>query len=469
MKKLSLLIFAVLYFGIGEGKAQYTVLLNFNDTNGKTPYSTLTLSGGKLFGVTWRGGADSDGVIFSIDTNGSGFKVIHNFNDTLGRFPWNGVTVVGNKMYGMAEAGGAYNGGVIFSADTDGSHYRDIYDFDPLGTFGNFPLGILTVSGGMMYGMTQYGGTKNYGVVFSVDTNGSGYKDLLNFNDTNGAIPYGSFVLSGNLLYGMSYNGGKNGYGCVFSIDTNGTRYKDMFDFNVTNSAHPLGNLTLSGNELYGMVSNGGLYSNGCIFSIDTAGSRYSDIYDFNGITGANPYGSLTLSGNTLFGMTTSGGANSEGCVFSIDTNGKRYEHLLDFDETNYPLGGAPYDNLVISGGDLFGLTSRGGIHDMGVIFKMDTTANITTSVKQSSAVSSQWAVYPNPNNGIFTIQWSVVSGQWTVEIYNVLGKKVYSQFTSPNSPPTIDVSSNPNGVYFYRVLDENGGLIGEGKFIIQK
>jgi hypothetical protein len=33
----------------------------------------------------------------------------------------------------------------------------------------------------------------------------------------------------------------------------------------------------------------------------------------------------------------------------------------------------------------------------------------------------------------------------------------------------SIDLSSQPNGVYFYRVLYEDGGLIGEGKLIIQK
>ncbi len=32
-----------------------------------------------------------------------------------------------------------------------------------------------------------------------------------------------------------------------------------------------------------------------------------------------------------------------------------------------------------------------------------------------------------------------------------------------------IDLSNQPNGVYFYRVIKEDGNLVGEGKLVIQK
>jgi hypothetical protein len=32
-----------------------------------------------------------------------------------------------------------------------------------------------------------------------------------------------------------------------------------------------------------------------------------------------------------------------------------------------------------------------------------------------------------------------------------------------------IDLSSQPNGIYFYRVLNEDGSLAGEGKIVVQK
>ncbi|NNM95618.1 MAG: T9SS type A sorting domain-containing protein, partial [Bacteroidia bacterium] len=52
--------------------------------------------------------------------------------------------------------------------------------------------------------------------------------------------------------------------------------------------------------------------------------------------------------------------------------------------------------------------------------------------------------------------------------IYNMLGEQVYShyQITTP-SEYQIDLSSQPAGIYLYRVITETGYLIGEGKFEI--
>jgi hypothetical protein len=77
--------------------------------------------------------------------------------------------------------------------------------------------------------------------------------------------------------------------------------------------------------------------------------------------------------------------------------------------------------------------------------------------------------VYPNPNNGVFTIRSSVVNGQSSVEIYNVFGQKVYSRFSVFNSQLVINISNQPNGVYLYRISTTDGSLIGEGKVVVQK
>ena len=74
--------------------------------------------------------------------------------------------------------------------------------------------------------------------------------------------------------------------------------------------------------------------------------------------------------------------------------------------------------------------------------------------------------VYPNPSNGQFTIQWSVVSGQWSVEIYNVLGEKVYSQSNIQNSASNINLTSQSNGIYLIRILDKDGNLISQKKVV---
>jgi PKD repeat protein len=93
-----------------------------------------------------------------------------------------------------------------------------------------------------------------------------------------------------------------------------------------------------------------------------------------------------------------------------------------------------------------------------------------TLAVNKISSPEGSVVLYPNPNNGEFTIQSSVVSQQWSVEVYNVLGEKVFTEILrSAQNDNLIDLSAQPSGVYFYRVLKEDGSLAGSGKMIIQK
>ena len=49
-----------------------TDLLDFNGTNGENPYGNLTLSGSTLYGMTYGGGYDGDGTLFSMNALGVG-------------------------------------------------------------------------------------------------------------------------------------------------------------------------------------------------------------------------------------------------------------------------------------------------------------------------------------------------------------------------------------------------------------
>jgi len=99
-----------------------------------------------------------------------------------------------------------------------------------------------------------------------------------------------------------------------------------------------------------------------------------------------------------------------------------------------------------------FGLTTGGGIDEL----------------KNNSAIS----IFPNPSNGIFTIQSSVEGSKSYVEIYNVLGEKVYSK-VQPQTPKgaliSIDLSTQASGLYLCRVINETGELIGNCKLVIER
>jgi uncharacterized repeat protein (TIGR03803 family) len=117
--------------------------------------------------------------------------------------------------------------------------------------------------------MTYYGGTSNHGTVFSMNTDGSGFRTLLSFNGTNGSRPIGELTLSGSTLYGTTTYGGTNDDGTVFSINTDGTGFRSILSFDDTTTGFDAsGRLTLSGSTLYGTTVGGGPNGSGTVFSL---------------------------------------------------------------------------------------------------------------------------------------------------------------------------------------------------------
>jgi len=74
--------------------------------------------------------------------------------------------------------------------------------------------------------------------------------------------------------------------------------------------------------------------------------------------------------------------------------------------------------------------------------FKAGTTGIFDTE-------NSIFSIYPNPNNGEFTISMNV-DGNFDVEIINMNGQKIMAGSFSGQS--TIDMNEQPKGVYFVRI-----------------
>ena len=244
---------------------QYTVLLDFDSTNGSKPnYSTLISDGTFLYGMTLNGGTNNVGVIFKIKPDGTGDTVLLNFSGTTnGSTPLGSLISDGIFLYGMTNKGGTGTCtggcGVIFKIKTDGTGFAKLLDFSNASN-GAFPTGSLILDGNILYGMTPGGGANNFGTVFKIMTDGSGYSKLLDFAGSNGKWPYGSLISDGTFLYGMTYQGGTSGnYGILFKIMTDGTGYSKLHEFTgMPNGALPHGSLFSDGIFLYGMTQTGG-------------------------------------------------------------------------------------------------------------------------------------------------------------------------------------------------------------------
>lgn len=357
MKKTHLLLSVVFCLSAVFSNAQYNHLYDFNVRN-ENPENTLIISGNVLYG-TENGTSPGQGTVYSIHTDGTGFKQILTFNGPNGYDPASGKLVLsGKKLFGTTIAGGAHHYGCVFTIDTNGGNYKDIFDFN--GTNGNSPNEVI-LSGNVLYGMTSSGGSNNMGVVFSVDTDGTNYNDLLDFLGSNGSYPSSGLILSGTTLYGLTSQGGANDTGVIFSVRTNGTGYTDILDFSHSTGITPAGDLAMEGNVLYGTTVTGGADLQGNIFSIHTDGTHYRDILDFNASNGWNPVGALVASGNILYGMTRGANSPFDGNAFLVDTDGTNFKNLVTFTGNNSPYyGSSPDGGLLLSNGVLYGVTTFG-------------------------------------------------------------------------------------------------------------
>jgi hypothetical protein len=58
--------------------------------------------------------------------------------------------------------------------------------------------------------------------------------------------------------------------------------------------------------------------------------------------------------------------------------------------------------------------------------------------------------LYPNPSSSTFTVEGNVKE----ISVYDLLGQRIYQGFE-----PVVDVASWPEGMYFVRIVDENGAV----------
>lgn len=359
----------------------YTVLHNFTGgtSDGDDPRGALTMSGSTLYGMTRIGGSSNLGTVFKMNSDGTGFELLHSFTGGAadGSLPYGDLTLSGATLYGMSYQGGE-GYGTVFKISTDNTGFSLLHSFSqstaPGGIGGVGPYGSLTLSGSTLYGMTELGGDGRKGTVFKINTDGSGFYVLHEFDGAtaDGARPLGDLTLSGSTLYGMTSDGGSSDDGAVFTMNTDGTGFSLLHSFTggADDGAGPWGDVTLAGSKLYGMTQGGGSSNYGTIFSMNTDGTGFSLLHSFT--DNDDPNGSLTLSGSILYGMTEAGGEHDDGAVFAINTDGTGFTLLHSFDSSFASPPTGSWGMLTLSDSTLYGMMSRGGSNNDGLVFSLE-------------------------------------------------------------------------------------------------
>ncbi|GAB5528639.1 MAG: hypothetical protein Roseis3KO_04160 [Roseivirga sp.] len=320
----------------------------------------------RLWGVTSVDGENGYGTVFHLNTDGTGFTKVHDFSGDHG-YPFASLTYGDGKLWGMTmgrtgtptsrEQAGH---GAIFTLETDGSGFKNLHAF--IGSDGSMPLGELIEHGDRIWGMTYQGGKHNQGVIFSIKPDGTAFRKEHDFDKASGAMPRNSLLVYRGKFWGTTSRGGDNNMGVIFNLNLDGTGYKKVYDFERTNGGEPESGLTLYRGKFWGMTARGAAHNEGSLFSINTDGSRFTKHHDFIYPT----LGDLIVSNDKLWGMMSLRGDHNAGVIFTMDAIG--YKAVHHFKKAN---GRFPEGNLVESAGQLWGMTRFGGANDTGVLFSI--------------------------------------------------------------------------------------------------
>jgi hypothetical protein len=177
----------------------------------------------------------------------------------------------GRTLYGTAATGGGHPScggapinpgcGIVYKLVPEHSRYK----FSVIHSFGGEPndaanaFAGLVESHGVFYGVGQYGGKSNEGAVFSVTPTGS-EKMLTTFDGSNGAYPTATLALGAHgRLYGTSeFGGGSRNAGVVFSVQP-GFAQRVLYSFTTTaDGLYPVGGILVDKRALYGTTTYGG-------------------------------------------------------------------------------------------------------------------------------------------------------------------------------------------------------------------
>lgn len=288
----------------------------------------------------------------------------------------------------------------------------------------------------------------------------------INFPKLNGFYSINSICEYGGSIYAAG-----NFYGNVPG-DTNSNILR--WDGSVWHSVS--GGIKGSTVDIWKMVVyKGELYVAGHFFKSDGNAGDYIQKWNgtnWKGVGGGVGNGqieNLIVYNNKLYAM---GIFNSAGGVPA--------DEIAEWDSTHWCSIGSTFNNVVnascIYNDTLYiggGFTTVNGKPDVFISKWMspnytDSCGVNTTGVDELQySTTTSATIYPNPNNGKFILKCPAHHEKTSVEIYNVLGKKIYT--TDLLSTGTeINLSEKSNGIYLYRVTSETGSLLGSGKIEIE-
>jgi uncharacterized repeat protein (TIGR03803 family) len=240
----------------GEMTVLYTFCSTLDCPDGSIAGSVTRVSDGDFYGISSFGGTNNSGNLFRISSSGQ-LTVLYNFCSQAlcadGEAP-QALPVEGDdgSLYGTTFLGGANNNGVIYRLTPDGT-YTVLYSFCSLSgcADGSSPSALVLDASGTMYGTHFDYGRYLSGNIFEV-TAEDDYSLFFNFDRKDGWGPSSALIVAndGN-LYGETEGGGTTNLGTLFQI-TPGGELTSLYSFPYSSWAPTEGLFQGTDGRIYG-------------------------------------------------------------------------------------------------------------------------------------------------------------------------------------------------------------------------
>jgi uncharacterized repeat protein (TIGR03803 family) len=396
--------------------------------------SLIRTTSGKLHGVSIYEGTGG-GEVFAVDADGN-FELVDYAS------PHMGSVILGsnNYLYILDDWINLFRGG-IYRIYADGDNVpildRIIFRFssDAQGLNPRAPL--MEREDGYLYGTAPYGGTDHNGTLYRLRTDGSGFQVVHSFTGTDGTRPDAALADGGDgYVYGMTVYGGSADQGVLFKVQPDGSNFTKLFDFSGMNGQYPRGSLLMWNGSLYGMTSGGGASGAGIIFRIQPDGSGFTKLMEFSGANGAIPLGALIAGREgTFYGMTAGGGLHDLGVIFKIQPDGTGFTLLQHFSAST---GGAPNGDLLL-------------------VDEINTVPLASAETSEASLVAEEpiakVSAYPNPFENATTVEMqAAVTESVRMILTDLDGTVLHEQVSATNTPVQFGHQLR-RGIYILKVI----------------
>lgn len=292
------------------------------------------------------------------------------------------VAKFGNALYGVTEYGGGANQGVLFKFSLQHNQETVLTNFG-FGA-GGYPISI-NGFGANLYIPTQTGSVYGYNARTGA---GSTLYDVLAVGA--GVVPDQILQVENN-LYGLALVRGQTAN--LYSFDLSTSTETTLFNFTGwKEGGAPDGAVVYDHGILYGVVNTWRNYRRSGIFRYDLATGTEAVIYKFRkDVDGAGAVGLASCNG-TLYVMNNGGGTNGYGTVLAYTIATGAVNTLYNFQGgTDSAAPSVP----VCAGTTIYASGMRGGAYGYGTVFSIDTQSGQETILHNFDGMDGAYPVAP--------------------------------------------------------------------------